>query len=821
MKRYCYLLLLLFIIAGCAKTVKTDPANPDPDPIPNPPVHPTDSIPQGKNQLAAHTYLIDSSSILDLTDASITLKADSLTRTFQENYILIAAPNSSYPFGFLRKVLHIEMQGDRVNISTAPASLNEAFKTLSIDTTFQTAYSESGKMSAHPATVLDEDAGIHITLDFGSDSIYNNGIVLNGILKLNIPKVKILFEKQPNSFQPQHVLVQADLNTQGSTLEIINTNNSRKEAPEKLLKRIPLPPLTLSIPIPTPIGIIPLPVKLSQEIQLNVLPFLLEGKFKFNVNPIVYGTLGVEYKNGSWNDICNSSVDAQSFTNFCQEDFLASFDFTSSLTIFNPRYSIRPYDLKNLEGYFEVPNKLIFKVATSPPGYELKYNMDVSGGVKTRFWDGVDQDFSISGHVIDKSLQAGTFSICDACKSFDQTAWWYSLDGSVQQAFNELIGYQGTTIPDSAGFKKLFDKSIVNLEGKNLQGDLEIPPCFTRIYSLWLGNNSALHQVTVHDLPTLEVLRLDNDRNLSGLSLNALPILSTLYCSNTNLEELDVSACKNLANLRCNNNNLNILNIGDISNLLELSCYQNQLSDLNVSQLNKLTSLDVRFNKLNQLTLGDHPNLIGLWCNNNELSTLDLSHCLKLRELYFGNNNLSTLTNFAFLKDLEILYCTGSHLSELNISGNIHLKELYCDSNQLHQLQSGTLPTLEKLYCNTNQFDSLDARSFPNIKKLLCGDNHLTQLHVSGLTALQQLDFSKNNISQIDVSNLPSLNSLGCNWNPLGYNGVMQILQTVAPSVSVSFNCSGNNIAEKNGPDPNNPSAGSDCNKVWDYYNNR
>lgn len=355
----------------------------------------SNSSPQ--NVLSDNAFIIDTLNIITTNDDSFV--ANNIE--YELGDIVIAAPSGNCPNGMLRKITSKNVGTNSITYETEQSNLNDAFKELHIDSNYDNIYSQSdmfrnGNQSESDGT---------FTLTFNNNLVIGNGVRLNGVIKFQMPSSTIKYEKRQGSSEPKLIIVKAEIKTINSSLQLSNSGNSNISVPEQILTTIDLPPLIVVIPV----GPIPLPVKFKQKIVVKILPFEVNGKFNFDVVPIINATVGCKYENSSWQNLSTYSIDSASPSIFTYSNFLNNGSVNAQLTIFNPRYEISPMYLESLKAYFELPNKLNLELKASAPNYSLKYKLDAAGGIKQTFWLGGLGSFQLSSSIFEKTILEGNW----------------------------------------------------------------------------------------------------------------------------------------------------------------------------------------------------------------------------------------------------------------------------------------------------------------------------------------------------------------------------------------------------------------------------
>lgn len=388
MKLFKNLLLVLSILLfiSCSKDEETIPENKD-------------------NILAENAFLIDSTKIISTSDNSFVLENLTTIRKPIIGEIVLSAPSTNCPNGMIRKVIALSETPTSITYQTEQSSLNEAFKQLNIDYTNSQSYSESSTFSKTNGT------GTDLTLTFNNKTV-GNGVKLNGVIKLKYPTTTFQYEKLPNSYDPKLIILKADLNIVESNLEITNTNSSSSAIiiPKFILATYNLPPFTVNIPITTPIGIFPLPVKFKQKVEFEILPFEINGKFNFKVIPAASATLGAKFTaNEGWSNLSAFNFTATTPSTFTYSDLLTNGSVNAQLTIFNPKYSISPLFVDELKATLEFPVKLNFKIQGNQPNYSLKGTVDAKGSVEQKFFRNLQGNYSLTLNIFETTILEGNW----------------------------------------------------------------------------------------------------------------------------------------------------------------------------------------------------------------------------------------------------------------------------------------------------------------------------------------------------------------------------------------------------------------------------
>ncbi len=319
---------------------------------------------------------------------------------------------------------------------------------------------------------------------------------------------------------------------------------------------------------------------------------------------------------------------------------------------------------------------------------------------------------------------------------------------------------------------------------------------------LYLYGNNAISEVSLSDMPNLEILNLSNNplskvslsnmpslthlvgfygNAISEVSLSDMPNLESLSFSESTISKLSMSGLTNLKRLSLYESTVSKLSLSDIPSLTELNLHGNlsevslsnlpnlkrlhlnndkSISEVFLSDLPSLTYLNLQNNLLSEVSLSDLPNLTQLSLDNNLLSEVSLSNLPNLTYLNLQNNNISKVS-LSGLTNLTQLHLRDNAISDVSpLSGLANLTELLLSRNAISDVSplSG-LTNLTHLYLSGNAISDVSPLSgLPNLTRLLLSDNAISDVSLSGLPNLTDLYLIRNAIS--DVSPLSGLTNL-------------------------------------------------------------
>lgn len=364
-----------------------------------------------QNLLSPNAFIVDTSAIAQVGQNSVSLSKSKITYNPKPGDILLGAISVHNPDGFLRRVITVAETADRMVCQTEQSNLNEAFAQLSIDTAYTANYDADkvfkGLSGTDKQGVFKTGSGISIK--FQDNNSIANGVKFNGEIFINIPVVNIKYEKKKGSTLPERVLVEAQLNSEGSTLEITNNDEKAIQVGEKILTEFTLPIIRVIVPIATPIGVFPFPVPFSQKLVIKTLPLTISGKAKWQTLPKFTSVLGAKYENSTWNNLCTFAIGSTAAP-FTKEYFTPTLILSANVKFLTPEYQIYPFKIDRIKSFFVIPNTLELNLQRPSPNYSLKYKLDVNGGVKEEFFTGFPREFSIKNNLLTQTILEGDWS---------------------------------------------------------------------------------------------------------------------------------------------------------------------------------------------------------------------------------------------------------------------------------------------------------------------------------------------------------------------------------------------------------------------------
>jgi len=337
-----------------------------------------------------------------------------------------------------------------------------------------------------------------------------------------------------------------------------------------------------------------------------------------------------------------------------------------------------------------------------------------------------------------------------------------------------------------------------------------------KLTNLNLSNNTDLIQLSCAN-NQLATLNISNTklRSLEGTNVlnNPLEVLIANDCIalesidldgsfiNNQLREVNLSGSSSLRELKCGNNQLSNLELSSNIGLYQLKCDSNTLSSINLSSNTQLLTLHCQSNQLNKLDLSNNVSLRNLNCSDNLLSTLDLSKNVSLGVLNSANNQLSTLN----ISNTGLFALKGEQVQNNPLDTLIAVNCIRLDTIDI-----------EGSFIN-NQLESIDISGSTTLRVLRCNNNQLTSLATSTNTFLREVACENNLITSLTLENNTALERLYCSFNEFSFDELKKIMDEVHTNIqTLSWSCK-NGVVDDNGPDSNDPFAGSDCDLLEDY----
>jgi hypothetical protein len=216
----------------------------------------------------------------------------------------------------------------------------------------------------------------------------------------------------------------------------------------------------------------------------------------------------------------------------------------------------------------------------------------------------------------------------------------------------------------------------------------------------------------------VELLRINNNENLTNLDVSKLTELQYLSSFRTAYSSIDISNNTELLYaLIGQNRNITSVDVTNNTKLTLLTVSNSSLSEIDVSVNTLLNYLSIHDNNLNSIDVTNNIALNVLLIDKNNLNSIDVTNNINLKTLSIGTNNISSLdiTNNPLL---ETLIADLNNLSTLDLTNNNNINLLELQNNQL---PSNVLDAIITHLDNTNVINGyLDYSDNP-------GENNLTE----------------------------------------------------------------------------------------------
>ncbi|QOD61544.1 T9SS type A sorting domain-containing protein [Polaribacter haliotis] len=322
----------------------------------------------------------------------------------------------------------------------------------------------------------------------------------------------------------------------------------------------------------------------------------------------------------------------------------------------------------------------------------------------------------------------------------------------------------------------------------------EIYATNNNIGSINLSNNAKLTRLWLNDNP-----------NLTGLSVANLLVLEEFAANNTKTATMDVTANVDLKILELGNTGLSTIDVTKNTKLERLSLYDNNMTDIDLSQNVLLKKLDInQIKKTGYLDLSQHTLLEDVVVNNTLLASLNLNNgnnvaitrieikhnsnltCVQVDDVTNATNNWTFVDeNINFSKDCggPVVYIPDAKMKAalladtvINSNGDaeIQVSEAEAITQPLDGVGLGILDltgveafvNITGLNISNNNLTNLNLSKNTKLVSLNVANNQLTNLDISLLTQLENLVASENQLSTIDFSNNLEIASVNIGKNP-------------------------------------------------------
>jgi hypothetical protein len=352
-----------------------------------------------------HTKVLDQASL----DALDSVSADTATLTFSRKTPLVAAlaagdvvvlpVHPKAPNGLLRKITQVGAAGDGVVLTTAQATLGDAFERARV--TFHKDFTagdlKSASLPIHPRDSANANAGAALTIGLNNEVLYdadgdqkkttNDQVRVSGNVSLH-PSID--FNLDVENFKLQTATVSLSGAESASLDVFVGGGYTFDESLEATAFEL--------APITIPVGDVPLVFFPSISIKYGVKGSL-SGSFEMGATQNASFTAGVGYQNGQWGPISKADFDAQLNP--------PSIDAKLQLRAFaGPVLNVLLYGVTGphvgVSGYLALDGDV-----KANPCWNLHGGVDLDLGVKSNPIDDTG-NYQTSVNVVDKSILNGS-----------------------------------------------------------------------------------------------------------------------------------------------------------------------------------------------------------------------------------------------------------------------------------------------------------------------------------------------------------------------------------------------------------------------------
>lgn len=311
------------------------------------------------------------------------------------------------------------------------------------------------------------------------------------------------------------------------------------------------------------------------------------------------------------------------------------------------------------------------------------------------------------------------------------------------------------------------NKRLVTLNcARNNISHLTMPPLKDcRIEELDLSGNAFEYFNYSSGIPTLKVLRLNDNSDMWYLNLSKFPALETVYASNCaiNTVVLESDSLKTLS--LTGNSSLATLNISRAPILLNAYLYGE--ADTDGPSVKRWTNRDV--DPYIELSVGKNVQIISgandgdVAINETNFPDFEFREFVKLKYDQNSDNHLSAAeiaaataltderSNFGSLKGIEFLSA---------------LKTIRITESAVETINLSALKDLESLSMTNGSLTEVDLSGLQKLRTATLYGNELTAASVEDAPSLEYLDLSGNKLTAVYAANCPALATLDLSNNP-------------------------------------------------------
>ncbi|KAL1493141.1 hypothetical protein ABEB36_011259 [Hypothenemus hampei] len=246
-----------------------------------------------------------------------------------------------------------------------------------------------------------------------------------------------------------------------------------------------------------------------------------------------------------------------------------------------------------------------------------------------------------------------------------------------------------------------------------------------RSIDLSMTNLKSLHEDVFVNLPSLEILRMNNNINLRKFICHSDSLLYLDLSNSEMLDRIPTGRMRKLYHLDMSGNFLKIINGNSFANMINLQLLNLSMNAITVIHedafrgLNQLTSLDLSYNKIKSINEKT-------FVNNSALTYLNLSHN------YI--NELDTISSSS-LKVLIASYCEIYQMNRYSLTMMPNLVTLEMSRNFLTKLPDGlialSLVILDLSYCRISSLTNDTFKEMFYLRDINLAYNALTTIDPS------------------------------------------------------------------------------------------
>jgi hypothetical protein len=336
--------------------------------------------PTGENVLREGTFLVDTLKVSAIGANTVRIQKEG-SETYEVGHIIIVPQVNGSEFSVLRKVTAVADDGEANLYTTTDASLNEVFKELHIHAVYDESEEFNDDLTARKEqNTANKEGETKMTFNLPDLSFGSGGTTIAGKIQLNLKKLVFDYDLNPDSRMPKWILLKATLDTDESEITFSN-KESKLTLLKKLEKKYRLKPFFF--PIPTPLGIIRIP--LQQSLTIYYRELTVEAKFSVEFRPRFEIVAGVEYttKDG-FKDLC-SVVLENDVSDLKAALHRPNATATGSLTIIEPVYEIGPMFTETSLSV-NLPLRVELEIQAAKPNWKVEFTGEVEGNFNSAFF---------------------------------------------------------------------------------------------------------------------------------------------------------------------------------------------------------------------------------------------------------------------------------------------------------------------------------------------------------------------------------------------------------------------------------------------------